>query len=527
MTTKVLFLGIDAGDKFLIQDWADDGTLPTLKSLLAQGLVGDTMSLRGFFVGSTWPSFFTGLTPARHGFHSLVQLNPGTYEFCRCSAGNSYQGEPFWNYLSKAGKRVAILDIPLSGVTRQLNGIQMVEWGSHDANYGFSTWPPRLKWEVRVRFGAHPLRQSCDSIGRTPKELRLFRDLLIRGIRRKTYLTKHYLNQGTWDFFAQVFTEAHCAGHQCWHLHDPDHPNYDLEITALTSDPIREVYKAIDTSLGEILREVDSETTVVVLASHRMSHFYGANFLLPEILQALHVSSPKASSDDYNLLTPIDYLQWVSHKTPPRLKKVLKHILTRPYNIIYNHYSKRSPIKLNIDQERSYCFIMFNGNPVSGLRVNLAGREPNGIVSPGNEMNAFCEKLANELMDIVDHDSGKSIVKSVTRTAELYQGKYLDQLPDLLVEWNDEIMLESRNMGSSEGRGIRLFSEKIGTVEGVNTYCRTGDHRPEGLFIILKPHIKARRLDRTVSIMDFAPTFGELLGVELGHVDGQPIWEIL
>ncbi len=527
MTTKILFLGIDAGDKLLIQDWASDGTLPTLRSLLAEGLVGDSMSLRGFFVGSTWPSFFTGLTPARHGFHSLVQLNPGTYEFYRGSGGNSYQGEPFWNYLSKAGKRVAILDIPLSGVTQQLNGIQIVEWGSHDANYGFSTWPPRLKWDVWARFGRHPLRQSCDSIGRTPKEFRSFRDLLIRGIRRKTQLTKHYLNQGGWDFFAQVFTEAHCAGHQCWHLHDPGHPNYNMATTALTSDLIRDVYKAIDTSLGEILREVDSETTVFVLASHRMDHFYGFNFLLPEILERLHVSSLKAYPDAHNLTTPTDYLQWVLQKTPPRIKQILKHVLNRPFNSIYNYYSKSSPIKVKIDPERSHCFIMFNGNPVSGLRINLCGREPHGFVNPGEEMDLFCKKLADELKRIVEHNSGKSIVKNVMRTAELYQGEYLDYLPDLLVEWNDEIMLGSGTSGNPEGRGIRIFSEKIGTIEGVNTYCRTGDHRPEGLFIILKPDIKGRRLDRTVSIMDFAPTFGRLLGVELGQVDGQPIWEIL
>jgi predicted AlkP superfamily phosphohydrolase/phosphomutase len=526
MPTKVLFLGIDAGDKFLIQDWAADGTLPTLRSLLAEGLVGDTMSLRGFFVGATWPSFFTGLTPARHGFHSLVQLTPGTYDFCRCSAGNSYQGEPFWSSLSKAGKRVAILDIPLSGVTQQLNGIQIVEWGSHDANYGFSTWPPHLKWDVWARFGRHPLRRSCDSIGHTPKEFQAFRDLLIRGIRRKTRLTRHYLNQGGWDFFAQVFTEAHCVGHQCWHLHDTNHPNNDMAATALTSDPIREVYKAIDTSLGEILREVDNETTVFVFASHRMGHFYGVNFLLPEILKRLQVSFPKASLDNTNFITPIDYISWLSEKSPPKIKQVLKHILHHPYNIIYNYYSKKSPIKLKIDLERSHCFIMFNGNPVSGLRLNLYGREPNGTIQPGEEMNAFCTKLTNELLDIVEYDSGKSIVKNVMRTAELYQGEYLDHLPDLLVEWNDEIIVGSGSAGNLKGRGIRIFSEKIGSIEGVNTYCRTGDHRPEGLFIVLKPHVGARRLDRTISIMDFAPTFARLLGVEMGHVDGQPIWEI-
>ena len=42
---KVLFLGIDAGDKYLLQSWAAEGTLPVLRSLLATGLAGDSLSV--------------------------------------------------------------------------------------------------------------------------------------------------------------------------------------------------------------------------------------------------------------------------------------------------------------------------------------------------------------------------------------------------------------------------------------------------------------------------------------------------
>jgi len=73
---KIVFLAMDAGDKFLIQNWARDGTLPTMHSLLARGLVGETMSVEGLYEGSTWPSFYTGMNPARHGFHRLTQINP-------------------------------------------------------------------------------------------------------------------------------------------------------------------------------------------------------------------------------------------------------------------------------------------------------------------------------------------------------------------------------------------------------------------------------------------------------------------
>src|SRR2546426_7252536 len=188
---RVLCLGIDAGSRSLIEAWAAAGVLPTFRALMARGLVGDTESVDGFFVGSTWPSFYTGVSPARHGIHSLVQLRPGTYELYRCYTGDFVKREPFWNHLSRAGRRVAICDVPLTGVSKDLNGIQMVEWGSHDANYGFRAWPRSLERDVKARFGVHPQTTSCDVDHRSPEEFVDFTRRLVDGVRKKAALTRH------------------------------------------------------------------------------------------------------------------------------------------------------------------------------------------------------------------------------------------------------------------------------------------------------------------------------------------------
>jgi predicted AlkP superfamily phosphohydrolase/phosphomutase len=74
---------------------------------------------------------------------------------------------------------------------------------------------------------------------------------------------------------------------------------------------------------------------------------------------------------------------------------------------------------------------------------------------------------------------------------------------------------------------LHITSKKIGLLEGINRYCRTGDHRPEGLFVLLGPGVQAGRIGSTVSIMDFAPTFAQLFGIQIPNVDGKPIVEIL
>jgi len=530
--TKILFLAIDAGDKFLIRNWAKDGTLPILHSLLARGLVGETTSVEGFYEGSTWPSFYTGVNPARHGFHRLTQINPGTYEFHRCYPGEFIKRESFWNLLSRAGRRVAVLDIPLSGISEGLNGIQMVEWASHDGVYGFHTWPTELKRDVVKRFGHHPVKASCDSYGRSPLDFCRFRDNLIEGVNKKCELTKHYMNQCEWDFFAQVFTEGHCAGHQCWHLHDPAHPNHDQNIVALTGDPIREVYKAIDSAIGRILAQVDEKTIVFLLATHRMAHNIGASFLLEDILEKMNYlkkTPPDADSQQKGIIRRmVSFAKGEWKKLPNPIRATLKPVLFPLYNsakrcIIRDDFSQ---ISHRMDLKHCKCFPHENGNLIGGIRINLLGREPSGLVKPGEELEDLCRKISVDLLNIVEKDSGKPVVNRVLRTSDFLQGESIDHLPDLLVEWSEDKLIGSKGLSDDTSYRLQLTSDKIGMIEGEYTYCRTGDHRPEGLFVVFGPGINPGVIGRTISIMDFAPTFLNLFGIRNPDLDGKPISEI-
>jgi predicted AlkP superfamily phosphohydrolase/phosphomutase len=523
VSARVLVLGIDAGSRALIESWTAEGVLPNVRALMARGVVGYTDSVEGFFVGSTWPSFYTGASPAEHGIHSLVQLRCGTYQLDRCYTGEFVKREPFWNHLSRAGRRVAILDVPLTGLSRGLNGIQTVEWGSHDANYGFRAWPRGLAREITARFGPHPLTESCDMDHRSPADFVDFTRRLVDGVRRKAALTRHFLARGDWDLFVQVFTESHCAGHQCWHLHDRRAPGWDPATVAATGDPIRDVYVAIDAAVGEILADVGRETLVVVLASHGMSYRLGAQFLLRDMLVRLSAAAPAppAAAAPPGLLAAARARGWAY--TPEALR--------RSARLVRDHARRWAdarawPRALPPEASEGRCFVVDNGLVVGGIRLNLAGREPRGRLTP-DVAPEFCRTLARDLLDIVDAESGRPIVARVLRTDDLWAGPYRQDLPDLLVEWSDARPLGSATVGAGRGASVRLTSGRIGTLEGINRYCRSGDHRREGLFVAAGPTLEPGRMPGTVSIMDFAPTVARLLGVELPPAAGRPIPSLL
>jgi hypothetical protein len=115
----------------------------------------------------------------------------------------------------------------------------------------------------------------------------------------------------------------------------------------------------------------------------------------------------------------------------------------------------------------------------------------------------------------------------VHRTADLFRGAHLDQLPDLIVEWNPEIALGTAVAGNGAGSRVRATSPKVGMVEQVNTYCRTGDHQLGGMFVARGPGIRPGPLDRVVSNLDLAPTFAQMMGCAMTGVDGRLIPELL
>ena len=519
-SARLLVIGIDAASPDLLDAWTADGTLPNLASLAQRGLVTRTRGIEGFFVGSTWASLYTGTNPARHGLHYQMQLVPGSYRLEDRAAGAFVERDPFWRVLSRAGKRVAVLDVPLSRIERELNGVQVVEWGGHDAFFGYSTLPPELATDIVARFGAHPAGASCDAERRGPADHLRFISSLESGVERKGAWSADLLARGGWDLFMQVFTESHCVGHQCWHLHDSAHPAHEATIAAITGDPLRTVYRAIDREIGALVRAA-GDAHVIVFAAHGMASRYGAHFLLRDVLCALGVSAPAPRSLGERVRDAAGHA-W--RAMPERMRALARPLRRR---VMPDSAAHSPPSGIGVDPDRSFCFPLANGLAVSGIRLNLEGREPRGLLAPGEPADRFVEQLERDLLAIVDEVSDAPLVKRVVRTRDLYDGEHLNALPDLLVEWNEAVANGSTALGDGAGAHVSARSAGIGTIVGANDYGRSGEHRAGGWLVAAGPGVEHGKLAHPPSLLDLAPTIARILGVELPGADGVPIPEIV
>jgi predicted AlkP superfamily phosphohydrolase/phosphomutase len=382
--------------------------------------------------------------------------------------------------------------------------VQVVDWHTHEPDTETpASYPSALAGELVARFGGRS-PDHCDEVERTPAGYRTFLNLLKERIRGELDVSLHYLRQERWDLLATVFSEAHCVGHQCWYLHDPTNPQHDPLLEAEVGDPIKETYQALDGALARLLEAAGAETKTIILASHGMGPLYGESVLLDEILRRLEGRSSVSPRSAFRSLKH----SW--YALPPALRDF------PPLRAVKAKLRPSLHRSMLVPERKTRRFFAIPNNPHTGaIRINVVGRESQGLVQPGEEYREVCERLRSELVTLVNAETGLPVVDGVFQAGDLFAGPYVDELPDLLVEWSRKEPVKA------------IRSPRIGTLKIPEMRGRTGDHREQGMFFARWTGLENARLERLVSVMDFAPTLGMLLGVPLEELDGSPIPEVV
>lgn len=140
---------------------------------------------------------------------------------------------------------------------------------------------------------------------------------------------------------------------------------------------------------------------------------------------------------------------------------------------------------------------------LSGMFLNIEGREGAGIVRPGAEADALKSEIIGRLRGLVDSDNGDIAITEVFDTARVYSGPYVDNAPDFIVGYNS---------------GYRIsWDSASGVVAGPifqdNTKAWSGDHCIDPRLV---PGVlfSSRPIDEVdPALIDIAPTALQLFGV--------------
>ena len=478
----LVVLGLDSGDPDLLLRWAGEGHLPAIASLLERGAVGRLTGPEMISAHGVWMSLWSGVSLSEHGHYLRRPLVPGTYETRRLHPSEA-GAPPFWTRFTN-DRRVLVVDAPETWPLGGLTGYQLTQWGHHNAGFPTASEPAHLVSDVRRRFG--PPISTNESQGSRLRDRRIYRRIL-RRIEIKGAIIRDLLDRGPYDLVVTVFGDPHAAAHRFW--------KYGLEDSPQTGrggleHAVHTIFRALDRELGSIVQRLP-EANVLLVSNHGIRDGFPTGELVDAFCHRLGYmvsNSPQAGAvaalTRHWRVMPDGWRAGLGRWLPSR----------------WSHRLEAQRRGKGTEWSRTIAFPI--PSYYTGLfRVNLEGREPQGIVKRGQEYEAVLRRLEEDLRMLTDEESGEPVVESVTRAVDLFGGEPPLKLPDLFVEWRADGQFMGRVV---HPRGT-LTQRRYGSPRG-NHHSRVGQ------IIAAGPSICARGPIGEFSPLDFAPLFLRIMG---------------
>lgn len=518
MSTKprVLFIGLDAADRELVDRWEGEGLLPNISRMKRAGAWGSIRTTADVLHVSAWPSIFTGTEPDKHGLYHAYVMQPGVQAPVR-PRPDLCPVPWLWKTLDEHGKRCIVIDAFLTCPLKNFGGVQLVDWGSWTWFWQQTILPLDLAKEVSDRFGPYPA-EDHSKVGMTPPpDPEGFRQRLLAGVAKKAEVAKWLMTSQDWDFFLVVFGESHPAGHYFWHYQDPAYIAHPKTCPDTLRNALRDVYVALDRAIGELLDTADANTLVCLFAGDGMGPNYSGSHLLAPLLEKMSMLNAPAAAGAPGAAPPRakkSLLSTLRGLVPKQLRALVSRwLLPRSVNQRLSLHWKTA----GIAWDRTKAFVIENANE-GFVRVNLKGREPQGTVEPGAAYDNICREVSETARALVNPANGKPAAHAVHCTDDLYSGPCRSVMPDVIIAWDPEAKVTT---DMHAGAGCAVHSDQAGYE--ITPYY-TGNHRPNAFGALVGPGVSAGSSIEGISILDVAPSLLRRFGIEpLAHMDGKPI----
>ena len=504
MAPTVLVIGLDGGTFNLIKPFIQQGFLTNIHKLMSHGTTRVLKSTIPPVSPPAWTSFLTGINPGGHSIFQFVEMDVKDYSFTRNRLINStlYSGKTFIDSISNHGLKVGIVKIPFTYPPWPVNGIMIAGEPSPDWKKAH-TYPPELAQNIgRVNKGS-----ATDFLRYNTQELlaHLKFDCHVR-----TQLTRDLMKTGHYDFFMMVHNVTDAAIHRFWKFTDTTCPNYKGRFKK-HEHLIREVYQAVDDSVGQILNDVDDDTTVFLMSDHGATrkplYFFHINAWLRE---NGYLKIRNSNSGAQNLFK---FLAWMKGNIPPLLRQVIMRILKSHFQRWLSKFETRAT-NFQWDETKAYAVNLYTC--IDGIAINLKGRQEQGIVEPGATAEKMCCDLKAQLLEVKDPRTNTRIIKNVFSRHEVFIGPYAQKMPELILEYAPDYR-----------SGKQTNPPLVSDVPKTDFDFQSGDHDPEGIFIATGTHIKPNCQLSPATIQDMAPTLLYAMGLPVpDNMDGQVMTDI-
>jgi predicted AlkP superfamily phosphohydrolase/phosphomutase len=482
---QLTVLGLDAATLDVVDPLCDAGELPNLARLFAAGCRGTLRSTTHPLTPQAWSTLVTGVNAGRHGIWDFSERDESGHRL-RVVNGSYRRAPAVWDHLSAAGRRVGVVNVPFTWPAPEVNGFCVAGLDAAAREQGM-TYPRELVAELRRRVGALELDHAFPLDAAGVVDL----DHVRRACEQKVEVVRWLAERYEPELLFVVFMSADHIHHLCW-------PEWEQRGA---QSRVAEVYRILDEAVGE-LAGPEHGGDVLVVSDHGGGSLHGVvnlnRWLADEGFLAYAggeqgggLGAGRAGRRLFN--RAFELRRHVPERWRTAVKQRIPGLRERAYEL-------RQYEIVDWTRTRAFAYGTF-GNVV----VNVRGREDGGIVEPGAEYERVRDEIAARALELRSAE-GEPMVAAVHRREELFDGPYLDRVPDLIVEFADYAWLGKGNLTSR----TETIWDSIPIAAG-SKEAYVGSHRHDGLIALSGPSA-SRGATIVASIEDVAPTLLYLMG---------------
>ena len=449
---RVLIIGLDClAPQLIFERWIEE--LPTFKRLMQTGVWGKLESTIPCITVPAWSSMVTSKDPGELGVYGFRNRKDYSYDGLFFANSIAIKKPTIWNILSRNRKTSIVIGVPQTYPVKPLRGNLVGCFMSPDESTDY-TYPAELKNELDEIADGYQI------------DVRNFRtddkNWLLKQIydmtEKRFKVVKNWVKTKSWEFFMFVEMGPDRLHHGFWGICEPSHPKFNKDSKFVNA--IRDYYIYLDKEIGELLTELDEDTTVLIVSDHGARNLEGGICINEWMIQK-------------ELLSVKNY--------PDSIDKLAMD---------------------NINWDKTYCW--GEGGYYARIFLNVKDRESEGIIKP-SEYESFRKSLKEKLEAITD-ENGNNIGTKVFIPEEIYHetnGVY----PDLIVYFGN---LNYRSIGSIGYKKYYTYENDTGPDDA--------NHDTHGVFIMsdidnYNSYKTINNERNNLSIYDVAPTVLNMLDI--------------
>lgn len=500
--SMVAVIGLDGADWNILQPLLDAGRLPVLAGLMNRGAWARLKSVEPPVSSAAWTSMCTGVNPGAHGILGFARMDGYGSQIIR---SGDVRAPQLWDILRAAGLRSLVTNLPNLYPPVDVNGVMVTGMLTPDAA---SRWvhPKPLQESLLhagLGFAPRPTVRELHRLGAEDARRVLGESAALQG---RTVL--RLLREGPFGLVFTVLDTGDLAHHAyLGRAHAEAVETGQALLDTSAGSIIAKHLDDLDELLGEITRALPADAAILVVSDHGFEPKPKTVYLNQWLATNGYLQRSRFGGSK-------DAMNWRKRTVAELLGKLKLGPLAR---LLPSGVRERQVAVPRLGRilhapspnwRRTRAFL----DPTAlgaGIRINLAGREPQGTVSPGPEYESLRDELISRLLAWREPGTDLPVITHAWKREDIHPGPHNGAEPDVIVRYRPDL------------KAAHTYDPALIAPAEPD---QAAWHSAEGVIIAAGPGIGPSGDLGAADIRDVAPTVLTLLGIAPPeHMEGRAL----